>query len=179
MPGTRRSGRRPTPTALKKLRGARIRDRGKEPVGAVALPEMPAYLRDDALAMAAWEAFARTLVALKVLTAAHGPPLAVLAETWADLQRKHDEWALMGRKSVLVTEWKDAENITRHRIIANPLQRLYRAERALFLQICGEFGLTPASASKVMAHEGEADPAFDAFLAGARAHVLPFNATKR
>lgn len=141
------------------------------------MPPLPAYLSDDAAALEAWQKFAATLVDLKVLRAADGPALAVLAETYADLQRKHLEWTAMGRKSVLVTEWKDAENVTRHRIVANPIVRMYARERALFVQLLGEFGLTPATASKVMAHEGQTDPAFDDFLKGAT--VIPFSKRPR
>jgi phage terminase small subunit len=139
---------------------------------------MPGYLADDALAVAAWDRFATTLVDLKVLTTAHALPLALLAETAADLERMHEEWKTMGRKSVLVTSWIDAEKVTRHRIIANPLKRLYRAEKLLALQLASEFGLTPATASKVLTHDGEGDPAFDAFLQGP-SKVLPFAPPKR
>lgn len=174
MSGTRKSGRRRTPTAIKRLHGARIRhDVAREPQGQPGRPAMPAFLADDALAVAAWEQFATTLVDLKVLTTAHAFPLALLAETAADLERMHEEWKTMGRKSVLVTSWVDAEGVTRHRIIANPLKRLYRAERLLGLQLAAEFGLTPATASKVLTHEGETDPEFDAFLKGP-SKVLPF-----
>jgi phage terminase small subunit len=176
MSGTRKSGRRPTPTALKRLHGARVRhDPAREPQGEPGRPAMPAYFVDDALAVAAWERYASTLVDLKVLTTAHQLPHALLAETVADLERMHEEWRLMGRKSVLVTEWKDAEGVTRHRIIANPLKRLYRAERLLALQLASEFGLTPATANKVLTHEGETDPEFDAFLKGPKVGaVVPF-----
>jgi phage terminase small subunit len=173
MSGTRKSGRRRTPTAIRQLHGSRIRhDVAREPRGAPGVPEMPAWLADDALAVAAWQRFAETLVDLRVLTTAHALPLALLAETAADLERLHGEWSIMGRKSVLVTEWKDSEGVTRHRVIPNPIKRLYRAERLLALQLAGEFGLTPASASKVLAHGAEADPDFDAFLAGPT--VVPF-----
>jgi hypothetical protein len=100
----------------------------------------------------------------KVLTTAHALPLALLAETAADLERMHEEWRLMGRRSVIVSEWQDRAGNVRHRVIANPLVGLYRAERLLALQIAAEFGLTPATASKVLAHGGESDPDFEAFL---------------
>lgn len=138
---------------------------------------MPTYLADDALAVAAWDRFAATLVDLKVLTTAHALPLALLAETTADLERMHEEWRLMGRKSVLLTEWKDTEGVTRHRVIANPLVRQYRAARVLALQLAAEFGLTPATASKVLTHDGETDPEFDAFLRGPT--VIPFARPKK
>lgn len=173
MSGTRRSGRKRTPTAVKMLHGAKIRhDVAREPQGAPGVPAMPTYLADDALAVAAWGRFAATLADLKVLTTAHALPLALLAETVADLERMADEWRMMGRKSVLVTEWIDAEKVKRHRVIANPIVRQYRAARVLALQLAAEFGLTPASAGKVLIHDGETDPAFDAFLAGPT--VVPF-----
>jgi P27 family predicted phage terminase small subunit len=155
--GNRRSGRRRVPTALKTLHGGRVRSgRAHEPTSIVGVPEMPAYLADDALALAAWQRFAARLVDMRVLTRAHGEILAVLCETWASLERFHEEAAKMGRRAVLVTEWLDAKGAIRHRIIANPLMKLWRAERQLFAQLCGEFGLTPATASKVMT-QGDAD----------------------
>lgn len=189
MSGTRKSGRKRLPTAIKQLHGSRIRyrqhgrrvthDASREPAGATGVPVMPAYLADDALAVAAWERFAATLTDLKVLTTAHALPLALLAETAADLERMHAEWSAMGRKSVLVTEWRDADHTVRHRIMANPIKRLYRAEKQLALQLAAEFGLTPASASKVITQTGETDPDFAAFLNGPKVVAFPQPATRR
>ena len=173
--GNKRSGRRRLPTATKQLRGSRVRHNvAAEPdFGAPGLPEPPAHLVDDDVALAAFAGFGARLVAGRVLTPAHGELLGMLAEAWADYVRKRQEFAAEGRKSVVVQSWQDGTGVTRERRTENPLVRQMRQQLDQVMRILGEFGLTPATASKVekLAAGGE-DPD-EAFFAK-RENVLPF-----
>jgi len=172
--GNKRSGRRRLPTEVKRLRGSRIRhDTDREPTwGGKGRPEMPPHVADDPYAVTAWQAVAATLETAKVLSPAHGPTLAVYAEAQADYRRKREEWALMGRKSVIVQSWVDIQGKNRTRIVDNPLVKQMRGQADLLLRLAGEFGLTPATASKVMTQDAGGEDEFDTFLAGPT--VLPF-----
>lgn len=136
---------------------------------------MPGHLADDEIAAAAWESFGARLVVARVLTTAHAEPLALLCEAWADYRRKRAEWALMGRKSVIVQSWKDAEGTARTRIIDNPLVKQLRQQSDLVARLAGEFGLTPATASKVTTlDEPDTDPAEAFFNAAPPPNVVAF-----
>jgi phage terminase small subunit len=133
---------------------------------------MPAHIADDPYAVEAWTSVAATLETAKVLSPAHGPTLAVYAATLGDYRRKREEWAMMGRKSVVVQQWQDIQGKTRTRIVDNPLVKQLRGQADLLLRLAGEFGLTPATASKVMTQDAGVEDPFDAFLAGPT--VVPF-----
>jgi phage terminase small subunit len=133
---------------------------------------MPLHVADDPYAVAAWNDLAPMLEGAKVLSPAHGHMLTVLAEAWADYRRKREEWALMGRKSVIVQSWDDIQGKHRTRIVDNPLVKQLRGQGDLLMRLLGEFGLSPATSSKVVTQDaGDEDP-FDTFLAGPT--VLPF-----
>lgn len=163
--GNKRSGRRRLPTATKQLRGSRVRNAAKEPnYGAPGLPAVPPHLEDDPEALEAYHAFGARLVAARVLTPAHGELLAMLAEAWADYVRKRREFAAEGRKSVVVQSWTDGTGVTRERRTENPLVRQMRQQLDQVARIAGEFGLTPATASKVERIEGGGDDPDEAFF---------------
>lgn len=166
--GNKRSGRRRLPTEIKRLRGTRIRhDASREPTwGGLGCPPMPHHIADDDYARAAWDTSAAQLEAAKVLTPAHGPVLEAFAAAQADYRRKREEWALMGRKSLIVQSWVDIQGKARSRIVDNPLVKQMRTQADLILRLAGEFGLTPATASKVITQDPGTEDPFDEFLAG-------------
>jgi phage terminase small subunit len=174
--GNKRSGRRRLPTATKTLRGSRVRTPvASEPTfGAPGVPVPPPHLVDDAEALAAYASFGARLVAARVLTPAHGELLAMLAEAWADYVRKRQEFAAEGRKSIVIQSWTDAEGVTRERRIENPLVRQMRQQLDQVARIAGEFGLTPATASKVQRIDAAAADPDEAFFANRPPNVLPF-----
>ena len=141
--------------------------------GAPGVPDPPAHLADDPEALAAYASFGVRLVAARVLTPAHGELLAMLAEAWADYVRKRVEFAAEGRKSVVVQSWTDGTGIMRERRTENPLVRQMRQQLDQVARIAGEFGLTPATASKVARIEGGTDDPDEAFFAS-RENVVPF-----
>lgn len=175
--GNKRSGRRRLPTETKRLRGSTIRhDVTREPRwGGPGRPEMPEHVADDPYAAEKWHELAGKLEASKVLNRGHGETLALFAEGWADYRRKREEWALMGRKSVIVQTWDDIQGKHRTRIVDNPIVKQLRLQGEYLMKLAGEFGLTPATSSKVVTQDAGAEDPFDTFLAGPT--VLPF--TKR
>ena len=185
MPGTRRSGRRPTPTAILKARGSKLRPKHKaEPTAPVGVPRRPIHLDADPDAAAIWDTLASRLLDQKVLTTAHGELLAVLADAWAQYVRLKKAFAEGGYQAVLTSVWTDENGNPRSRVIDNPLARQLRQQALLLNALLGEFGQTPASASKVAAQVDTPDP-FDRFLQGpapapgSSSSVVPFSRRRK
>jgi phage terminase small subunit len=172
--GNKRSGRRRLPTETKRVRGSRIRhDTEREPTwGGHGRPPLPPQLAADDYAVPIWHALSATLEQSKVLSPAHGDMLVVLAEALADYRRKREEWAMMGRKSVIVQSWDDIQGKHRTRIVDNPIVKQLRGQADLVMRLLGEFGLSPATSSKVVTQDAGGEDPFDTFLAGPT--VLPF-----
>lgn len=153
MAGSKRSGRRLKPTALKAIQGSRMRRQNRtEPVHPVGVPTIPPHLATDDLAVTAWGSFVERLSAVKVLTSSHGEALAIMAEAWADYVRCRQQFERMGRQLVVADEkvvGSGATAIVTRKIKDNPLIR--RSERLAMLiqRYLGEFGLTPATGPKV------------------------------
>jgi phage terminase small subunit len=174
MAGNKRSGRRRLPTAVKTLRGSRVRHaRAREPSAARGQPEMPTFLASDALAVDEWGRLAEQALALGVLTVVHGPVLALAASALANLTRMQTTWIETGCKPIVVQSWTDKEGKLRSRVVENPLVRQLRLQQALCANLLGEFGLTPATASKVQTHDGTETDEVELFLR-ARPTVLAF-----
>ena len=166
MAGNRRSGRRRTPTAVKRALGSQIRhDVDQEPTAPTGVPRRPPHLDDDPEASAAWDTLAARLLVQRVLTTAHAELLAVLADAWAQYVRLKTAYRVDGYRSIIVQEWTDEKGHERSRVIENPLCRQVRQQALLLNTLLGEFGQTPASAPKVAAHAESPDP-FDQFLQG-------------
>lgn len=180
MAGTRRSGRRRIPTAIKRLRGSKIRPADRtEPKVPVGVPEMPAFVAADPLAVESWGELAEQTLKLGILTVAHGPILALAATTTASYRRIYQTFAETGYKPVIIQSWTDSEGQLRSRVVENPLVRQLRLQEARCTAVLGEMGLTPATSAKVSSHGldgGEDD--VETFLK-ARPAVLPFAARKR
>jgi P27 family predicted phage terminase small subunit len=178
MPGTRRSGRKRLPTALKVARGSKIRHNvAAEPSAPVGVPQAPPHLTEEG--RAAWNAMAARLLAQHVLTTAHGELLALLADAWATYVRLQRAYADGGYQSVLTLEWADERGRERRRVISNPLFNQVRQQAQLVNALLGEFGQTPASAPKVSTFSDSPDP-FDRFLnAGPDTNVVKFARRKR
>jgi Phage terminase, small subunit len=171
--GNHRSGRRRVPTAIKQLRGSKIRhDISREPAMAVGEPPMPVSIGSDPYAAEEWAALAKTLLALHVLTPAHGPALAVLAQAQADMRRKLEEWETMGRRSLVREEWFDKQGTLRVKFFDNPLCKQIVRQQGLITRLLGEFGLTAATSSKVQTHAPQADDF--AALEALRPEIVPF-----
>jgi P27 family predicted phage terminase small subunit len=75
-------GRKPTPTALKKMAGTFRADRANadEPQGEACLPRCPAHLTGEA--RKTWTRAGKALLALRVMTAADYATLSMFCTTW-------------------------------------------------------------------------------------------------
>ena len=149
------SGRKPDPTSLKLLKG----NPGKRPLNLheprprVRLPQAPSHLGPEA--KKEWRRLGRLLVSMGVMTEADAGALALLCTSWA--------------------RWIEAEEqLRRYGIVIKspsgyPIQSPYlsiaRQAMAEVRSLLSEFGLTPASRSRVSAApiEDEEDE-FEALL---------------
>jgi hypothetical protein len=97
-----------------------------------------------------WGSLADRLEAAGVLSTVHGESLAVLVRTWRDCEAVR---TAIGKLEA------DAVDV--------PLFRLSEQLSARLLRMLAEFGLTPASQSKVQAHpDAHGVDAFESFLRG-------------
>ncbi len=151
------AGRKPTPTALKLVKG----NPGKrplpknEPKPLLCVPEAPFHLSDDA--KAAYARFARIAFDMGTLTEADGTALERMAEVYAEVLRYRNLVANEG-----ATFTSDSGLIK-----ANPaVSMLSDADRRLRGYLV-DFGMTPSARSKVQVisngDEGQADPAAEFF----------------
>jgi P27 family predicted phage terminase small subunit len=149
------SGRKPSPTHLKLVRGTARRDRINQ---AEAKPRMgaltpPAHL--SARAKAAWKAVAPKLQRLGLLTELDNWALAAACEAYADLAAARAALKAAGGGLTY-------ESATPTGVIVRPrpeLRMISDADRR-FRQWLTEFGLTPAARSRVTADPPrEEDPA--------------------
>jgi P27 family predicted phage terminase small subunit len=143
----RGSGRRPTPTALKKLRGNPGND--KEPTPETGEAETPKGL--SKFAIEKWKSLVPELLALGVLTKIDGEALANLCTAYSHqriaekaIQRLGTTAIAIDKHGKFLKHWNDATKIMK--------------------QFEVEFGLTPASRSRIRIEKPkEADP-FEAYL---------------
>lgn len=144
-------GPAPQPTELKRRRGnpGKRPLNAREPKPAVGLPSFPDYLPDEARLL--WDQLGSELVRNGVMTALDGPALADLVEVEL-LNRRLSEEIKSAPPIVLVNE--DGGDGKKNPLWALKLDYL-RERRAQHQQ----FGLTPASRSKIIAAEtGDDDP---------------------
>jgi P27 family predicted phage terminase small subunit len=131
-------GRKPMPTALKLIKGMRRGVNLDEPKVPPGRPECPGHL-----SAAARKEFARLVELLepaRILTPLDGEALALYCSHF-------DRWQLAERKihrfGILLE--------TPHGKKSNPMVRVADAAMVQMLKLLGEFGLTPASRSKLHA----------------------------
>jgi phage terminase small subunit len=169
MAGTWRSGGKPKPTALKLLQGSRVSGRKSEPQYERGTPEPPAGLADDPQAREHWDRLSARLEAAGVLSVAHGEALGMLAQALADYARIRQQLHQMQYQQLVIDEVRDPKGqLLRRRVKENPLIR--RSERIALLvnRLLGEFGLTPATQTRIEARQTALSDAFETFLGGGR-----------
>lgn len=166
MPGTSRSGRRPNPTAIRTLKGAKTRPHHHgEPEFAQGIPNMPAFIEADPIAALRWRTLAPRIAGAGVLTEAHGEMLSILCAAWADLERAREQFAAMGYQQLVVDETTGPNGERRRKVKPNPL--IVRIEKQAYqvARFLGEFGLTPMTSAKVSAKQAtDGDDPFKEFL---------------
>ena len=132
-------GRRPLPTVLKVLRGTDRPDRlpADEPKPRLRSPRPPAHVQG--VALEEWRRMVRLLRPLKLLTAIDGTALAAYClcyERWVDAEEK------VRRFGVIV---KSPRNYAQQ----SPYLSIANKARTQMMKILVEFGMTPASRSRV------------------------------
>lgn len=158
------AGRRPLPTAVKKLRG----NPGKRKLNAdetkvkLEAPTMPENLPE--LAQAEWKSIVPELMQLGVLSSIDGKALAAYCYCFSRWIEAENEIADRG---ILIEETiynKDGEEVG-YRIKRNPAIPVVNEALRQMKSFLIEFGLSPASRSRLKIEKPAADvDPFDAFL---------------
>ncbi len=143
-------GRPTKPTALKLISGTaqKCRMNKNEPQPETAAPEMPGHLSGEA--KAEWERMVPELISMGLLTKLDRAALAGYCTAWG----RHVE-----AEAELAANGMTIETPTGHSK-TSPFLAISRQEREIMKKFLLEFGLTPASRSKVSAtpKEKTADP---------------------
>jgi P27 family predicted phage terminase small subunit len=137
-------GPKPQPAAVRKLLG----NPGKRAIrpdlpATPGVPQMPARLMLEPVAVDKWNEFVPLLLELGTLTLADGEALATLCEVYAATQACLLELRATG--PVMRTDLGGVK--------PNPAGPLYRSLVALQASLMGEFGLTPTSRTRLGAKE--------------------------
>jgi P27 family predicted phage terminase small subunit len=142
-----RRGPRPTPTALKVLRGETRPSRvnREEPKPLPAFPDPPAHLSEAALAI--WERVRAQTAHTRVIRGADADILELYCEA---LVRYREASALLARSGFLIKGARQGE------LVKNPLVAMVRDLGSQVRALAGELGLTPASRSSLRTGEGAA-----------------------
>ncbi len=136
---------RPLPTALKSVRGTvrKCRLNENEPKPATTIPATPTFLSDEA--RQEWDRIAPILERNGILTEIDGAALAAYCQTFADWI----EATLKVREEGFLTA------TTNGNVIQNPMVGVANRLKADLLRFLSEFGMTPASRSKIHAVKGD------------------------
>jgi P27 family predicted phage terminase small subunit len=163
------SGRRPLPTNVKKLRGnpGKRKLNDAEPKVETRPPEMPPDLPE--LAQTEWKAIVPLLLALKVLSEVDGKALAAYCFAYARWMQAESEIERLGivvEEPILGGGQGEVRVVLGYRYKRNPAVGISHEALKLMKSFLIEFGLTPASRSRLKIEKAaEMDP-FDAYLSG-------------
>jgi P27 family predicted phage terminase small subunit len=135
-------GRKPTPKAILKIRGSRIRGPHKSGIDAPpGVPQAPAWMCE--IARAEWDRVAPMLEASKVMSPRHQQTLAAYCDSFADMVTADRELQANG-----TTIMDDKGRVSNH-----PAWLRKRDARNQLLKFASEFGLTASALSRVSAVE--------------------------
>jgi P27 family predicted phage terminase small subunit len=161
------SGRRPLPTAVKKLRGnpGKRKLNAAEPKVELAAPTMPADL--PKAAATEWRRIVPELKALGVLAKVDRAALAAYCHAyarWFEAEKHILEYGIIIEEPVLLM----GEPTGYTRFKKNPAVTISETAMKIMKSFLVEFGMTPSSRSRVRIEKpaGAEDP-FDAYLKGA------------
>lgn len=155
-------GRPPTPTPIKALRG----NPGKRPLNAAeprppaARPTCPSWLSRDA--KAEWRRIVPELEQVGLLTQVDRAALAAYCQSYA--RWRQAEAALDdGLRIELFKVTNEGEAIV-YQVIQKPEVAIAQKERQLMKAFLTEFGLTPASRTRLKTPEKPVEDDFDSFM---------------
>lgn len=148
------AGRRPLPTAIKQLRGnpgkRAINKREPKPTG---IPTCPSHLNRDA--RAEWRRISAELVMLGLLTCVDRAALAAYCSAYARWAAAEKAVAKFG---LVIKSPKSGFPI------ANPYVGIANTALDLMRKFAVEFGLTPASRTRLQVEPATGPDAFEAFM---------------
>jgi P27 family predicted phage terminase small subunit len=132
-------GRKPKPTALKKLEGnpGKRALNKKEPRAQPAIPQCPKHLKDEA--RKEWRRVSKQLHELGILTRVDRSVLAAYCTAWGTYVEAEEHLESEGH--VLISE-KGA-------VTQNPWSWISKSARDQMVKFAAEFGMTPSSRSRV------------------------------
>jgi P27 family predicted phage terminase small subunit len=150
-------GPRPTPTHLKLLRGnpgkQAINRSEPQPEIPAAIPEPPAYL--DGYAADEWRYIAGQLFYLRLLTSVDIAVLAAYCDAYATWRTAREAIAALADDDP-VTHGLTVP--TKNGSAQSPLALVARNAAKDMVRFASEFGLTPASRSRISVRSGEPPP---------------------
>ena len=160
------AGRPPVPTALRVLRGnpGRRPLNDAEPKPVAGRPRCPSWLSREA--KQEWRRIVPELERLRVLTAVDGAALAAYCQSFANWRRA-EEYLAENSYSVALTRIDRDGNEIVYAWQQRPEVAIGQKERALMKSFLIEFGLTPASRSRIKASPAEERDPLEDFIRGA------------
>lgn len=163
MGGSGSGGHNAKPSAIKKLQGnaGHRKINAAEPVVAIGTPEKPKGM--PKAASREWDRIVPVLLALKVLSEVDGKALAAYCDAFAHWEMARRE---MSSRGLLVEEPilnKEGDEIG-CKVKANPAVAIYATMANLMKKFLTEFGLTPASRSKLKVEQPKPADPMDEFL---------------
>lgn len=161
------AGRKPKPTALKKLQGnpGKRELNAREPQAPRGVPACPEFLTERG--RRGWASLAPTLDEMGVLTMADATALSLLCDAWAEYLDAREVVNGEGMTYATRTEGKDgADGSVMYR--KRPEVEIAQDAWRRVMKALAEFGLTPSSRSRIKL-PGLPDPVdpFDEFENGA------------
>ena len=141
------AGRKPKPTALKKLEGnpGKRKLNTKEPVPDKGMPDCPAWLLPDA--KEEWHRLSEKLNQMGVLTEVDRSAFAAYCQSYARWKEAQAHISSEGATY-------ETENGMQR---PNPYVAICNTEQRLMMQAASEFGLTPSARSRIIAAVGKED----------------------
>jgi len=144
----KRSGPPKTPTNLKLLRGTFRQDRvaPNEPKPEAVIPPVPSHLSDEA--KVEWGRVSQELYQLGLLSRIDRAALATYCECWSD-------WV---KATMKVHETGEVIKTAAGNVIENPYYSIKKRAAELMHKFLTEFGMTPASRTRINAEPVPQEP---------------------
>ena len=138
------AGRKPKPTAVKKLEGnpGKRKLNDKEPMPVKGMPTCPAWLMPEA--QTEWKRLAKILSEMGVLTEVDRTAFAAYCQSYARWKEAQEHINSEGATY-------ETENGMQR---PNPYVAICNTEQRLMMSAASEFGLTPSARSRIMAASG-------------------------
>jgi len=155
------AGRKPKPTAMKKLEGnpGKRKLNTKEPMPGKGMPDCPSWLLP--LAKEEWERLCEKLSQMGVLTEVDRAAFAAYCQSYARWKEAQDHINSEGATY-------ETENGMQR---PNPWVAICNTEQRLMMQAASEFGLTPSARSRIMAATAKDESADDDMAAILRGDI--------